>query len=208
MTSSMQACKLSARAASMIECILDDADGDIAALVYEADDRPDVVLCDFADHVRAEGRHVSGLVQFRDHDHSDTSRRLVVLDAWRRIDVRRSDRSKAARRIHIDGRGLDRIVRRVENEIERGTAVVVASRFGPLELAGGGFCQVIRRASQTRTPLVIAVPRNSFDCWTRFSGGMAVRLECRMDDVLGWWYGLTRPAGAAGRARSLCELVK
>jgi hypothetical protein len=177
-------------------------------LVYEANDRPDIVLCDFADRLRADGRRVSGLVQFRDHDHPNTSRRLVVLDAWRMIDVRCFDRNDDARWSHIDGRGLDRIVRRVESDIERGTDAVVASRFGPLELAGRGFCQVVRRASQTRTPLVIAVPQNAFDSWTRFSGGMTVRLGCAMNDLLGWWRGVTRASGTGGRTRRMCELVK
>jgi hypothetical protein len=151
---------------------------------------------------------VSGLVQFRDHDHSNTSRRLVLLNTWRMVDVRCSDRNEAARWLHIDGRGLDRIVRRIESEIERGTDAIVASRFGPLELAGRGFCQVVRRASQTRTPLVIAVPQNAFDAWTRFSGGMAVRLGCAMNDLLAWWQGLTRSSEVAGRTRRMCELVK
>ena len=87
---------------------------------------------------------------------------------------------------------------------------VIVNRFGPLEAAGRGFCDVIRVASATETPLVIAVPAFEFERWTRFSNGMTVRLDCALDQVLAWWGRVwgpgtrARPQGVQG-ARA-CEL--
>jgi hypothetical protein len=189
-----------------VEPILDDADGDIAALVYGKDERPDVVMCYFARHLEAAKMRACGLVQLRDHTHTDRCRKLVMLDDWSVLDVQPLSDDDGGR-IHIDGQALDRMVQRVGDAMARGVDAVVASRFGPLELAGRGFCPVIRNAARMRTPLVIAVPKSGFESWTRFSGGMTVRLGCTLNDVLAWWHGLTAHGSEGGRAR-VCELVK
>src|SRR5262249_23910940 len=70
--------------------------------------------------------------------------------------------------------------------IEQGVDTVIVNRFGPLEAAGRGFRDAILAASETQTPLIIAVPEFEFERWTRFSRGMTVRLECTLDSVLCW----------------------
>jgi Protein of unknown function (DUF2478) len=65
--------------------------------------------------------------------------------------------------------------------IRRGVDVVIVNRFGPLEAAGRGFSEAIAVASDTKTPLVIAVTEFEFERWTRFSSGMTVKLECDLD---------------------------
>jgi nucleoside-triphosphatase THEP1 len=187
--------------------ILDDADGDIAALVYSRDARPDVVLCDFATRLGHEGRRVCGLIQLRDRSQTSGDRTLMTLNDQRTLDVPLASSGVDAQRFHIDARWIDRMAIGLEGEIARGTDVIVASRFGPLELAGRGFARTIRLASQTRTPLVIAVPESGFEDWTRASAGMAVRLDCRLDSLLDWWSSLTQTSRRAAWPR-VCELVK
>jgi hypothetical protein len=193
-------------ALSPVRRILDDADGDIAAVVYSRDERPDVVLCDFADRLRNDGRRVCGLVQLRGRRPGDGYRTLMALNDRCTLDMACAT-CEGTSRLHIDAQQVDGMAVQLEVELARGTDIVVASRFGPLELAGRGFARTIRLASQTRTPLAIAVPASGFEQWTRASAGMAVRLDCRLDSVLAWWSSLTRTSGAAARPR-ICELVK
>ena len=64
---------------------INDADADIAALVYSRGDRPDLVLCDFARHLAGTGRRICGLVQFRDGSFDRAYRRVLILDDWRMV---------------------------------------------------------------------------------------------------------------------------
>jgi hypothetical protein len=184
--------------------VIADADADIAALVYTPQEHPDLVLSEFARRLRRDGRKVCGLVQFRGLD-AHGRRRLLVLDRRRSFDVCSAVQPDS--RYHIDAAWLDRLARRVETEIERGVDLAIASRFGPLERAGRGFFDVLRRASQTLTPLLIAVPRADFPGWTHFSAGMTVRLGCSLEDVTAWWRGLSERDPRAGRPRG-CEMLK
>ena len=83
------------------------------------------------------------------------------------------------------------------------------NRFGPLEAAGGGFCDAVRVASETQTPLIIAVPAFEFERWTRCSNGMTVRLDCALDSVLEWQHRVSArsPRMLASELRA-CERLK
>src|SRR5262249_45698518 len=67
--------------------LIADADGDIAALVYSAGDRPDLVLCAFAEHLAATGKRLCGLVQFRDGLRDGSPGRVMVLDSRQIVEV-------------------------------------------------------------------------------------------------------------------------
>jgi hypothetical protein len=177
------------------DAMIMDADGDIAALVYEADDHPDDVLRQFAAQVSGDGARVSGIVQFR-HHMTDPQRRVMVLDEDRMFDVRHGMAGAPGR--HIDGQWLDRMAARVEAGIAAGVDVVVVNRFGPLEVAGRGFYKAIKAASAAQTPLIIGVAAGDFEVWTRFSHGMTLKLPCRLEPALAWWdhiSGRRRPFG-------------
>ncbi len=64
-------------------------------------------------------------------------------------------------------------------------------------------------ASETETPLIIAVPEFEFERWTRFSNRMTIKLDWTLDPVLGWWNGVSR--GNSPRIKPdhrACELFK
>jgi hypothetical protein len=51
------------------------------------------------------------------------------------------------------------------------------------------------------------VQQFEFACWTRFSGGMTVRLDCTLESVLAWWRRIADPATqAVASAQRVCEL--
>jgi len=60
--------------------------------------------------------------------------------------------------------------------------------FRAPKAAGRGFSEAIAVASETKIPLIIAVPEFEFEGWTRFSNGMTVKLDCKLDKVLDWWH--------------------
>jgi len=186
-----------------------DADGDIAALVYSSGDRPDLVLCEFARRLADTGQRACGLIQFRDRSFDATHRRIMVLDSWQVVNVARKDHVVGNSRCRFDGDWLDRMGGLVKASIRRGVDAVIVNRFGPLEAAGRGFRDAIMAASETETPLIIAVPEFEFERWTRFSNGMAVRLDCTLEPVLGWWNRLSgRDPHGLKLDRRACELLK
>lgn len=186
-----------------------DADGDIAALVYTSADRPDLVLCEFARHLADTRQRVCGLIQLRDRSFDGTHRRVMVLDSWQVVDVARKSDVVGNSRCRFDGDWLDRMGRNVNASIRRGVDAVVVNRFGPLEVAGRGFRDAIVAASETETPLIIAVPEFEFERWTRFSNGMTTKLNCTLEPLLGWWNGVSRRSSPRIKPdHRACELFK
>jgi nucleoside-triphosphatase THEP1 len=186
-----------------------DAEGDIAALVYESEDRPDQVLCAFARYLADGGRRVCGLVQLRDRSSDTSPCSVIVLDNWEVIAFAREEDAVREGQCRLDAHWLDRMADQTKTAIRRGVDVVIVNRFGPLEAAGRGFSEAIAVASNTKTPLIIAVPEFEFERWTRFSSGMTVKLECKLDNVLDWWRRVSSSDVAAlpFDARA-CELLK
>jgi len=191
----------------MLRTMFSDADGDIAALVYAAQDRPDAVLCAFARRLADAGRQVCGLVQFRDMARRGSPSRVLVLDRRQVVDVGCRAGTGRDDQCRLDAHWLDDMGGHTEASIRRGVDAAIVNRFGPLEVAGRGFSDAIVAASQTQTPLIVAVPDFEFARWTCFSGGMAVRLDCTIASALSWWRGVSRRGLPAASPRA-CELLK
>ena len=186
-----------------------DADGDIAALVYGSGDRPDLILCAFARYLADGSRRICGLVQLRGPSSDGSLCSVMVLDSWQVVDFVRGQEAVREGQCRLDAHWLDRMAEQTKMTIRRGVDVVIVNRFGPLEAAGRGFSEAIAVASETKTPLIIAVPAFEFERWTRFSSGMTVKLESTLDKALDWWRRVSSSSLSAvafdGRA---CELLK
>src|SRR5262245_32702124 len=189
--------------------VIADADGDIAARVYSSGDRPALVLCAFAEHLPAAPKRLCGLVQFRDGLGDGSPGRVMVLDSWQIVEVGGKHGSAANSHCRLDAGWLNQMGTQARASIEQGVDTVIVNRFGPLGLAGRGFRDAILAASQTQTPLIIAVPDFEFEHWTQFSRGMTVRLECSLDSILRWWRRVSsvKPSDRAPHAQA-CELFK
>jgi nucleoside-triphosphatase THEP1 len=189
--------------------MIGDAEGDIAALVYVTGDSPDLVLCDFARRLTDAGQRVCGLIQLRERTSAAAPRKVVVLDGWQVVDVARKNDVVGETRCSLDGDWLDHMGRQVRASIARGVDAVIVNRFGPLELAGRGFRDAIIAASETETPLIVAVPEFEFEHWTRFSNGMTIRLDCTLNALLAWWQRVaSRSSHGLDCRERACELLK
>jgi uncharacterized protein DUF2478 len=188
--------------------IIADAGGEIAAVVYASGDRPDLVLHDFARRLVEGGKRVCGLIQFRERASGQPHRHVLILDGWQMAEVGPAADTEDSR-CSLDGHWLDRMGRHAEASIRRGVDLVIVNRFGPLELAGRGFGGAIAAASETETPLVVAVPLFEFEDWTRFSNGMTIRLDCTLAALEDWWRRVDSHAATAGASDlRACELLK
>jgi Protein of unknown function (DUF2478) len=188
---------------------INDADGDITALVYSCRDRPDLVLFAFAERLAASGRRLCGLIQFRNRFRDGAPGRVMVLDSWQIAEVGPKDDPAETSSCRLNVQWLNLMGERAKASIKRGVDNVIVNRFGPLEMAGHGFRDAITAAWETDTPLIIAVPEFEFEHWISFSGGMTVRLDCSLDSVLGWWRNVSRTRPSQERAHlHACERYK
>jgi len=124
-----------------------DAGGDIAALVYSNDDRPDLVLSDFARHLADSGHRMCGLIQLRDRASEESRSRVMVLDSWQVVDV------VPAGGCRLDAQWLDQMGA-TDQDLDRARRRCRHRQpLRPLEAAGRGFSEAIAAASETETPL-------------------------------------------------------
>src|SRR5262245_43806717 len=111
-----------------------DANGDIAALVYASTDRPDLVLCAFAQRLNHAGYRVSVLVQLRERQSGGPGGRVLVLDSWQFLDVAR--KPAGVSQCRLDSDWLDRMGDQARAAVRKGIDTVIVNRFGPLEESG------------------------------------------------------------------------
>src|SRR5262245_20496410 len=102
---------------------ISDADGDIAALVYGSQDRPDLVLGAFARHLADDGRRLCGLIQFRDRPRDGPLCRLMVLENRQMVGFARQHRT--ADDCRLDPRWLDQVGTQVKTSIRRGVDAAI-----------------------------------------------------------------------------------
>jgi nucleoside-triphosphatase THEP1 len=184
-----------------------DAQCDLAALVYDADQDPDAVLHGFAGDLNARGLRAVGMVQTGQCADSSLSAVLVHSDEKLLL---AQDFDPSARGCRLDIHRLEDVVARVARELETGADLVIINRFGKREREGKGLSHVIERALDADIPVVIAVSSKHFADWIRFANGMSVKLACDRGSLDAWWNNISsRNANAFTAAHvTVCELLK
>jgi nucleoside-triphosphatase THEP1 len=183
-----------------------DAQCDLAALVYDADQDPDAVLRDFAADLNARGFRAVGMVQAGQC--ADSSLSAVLVHSGETLALAR-DFDPSASGCRLDVERLQSAGARIASAIEAGADVVIINRFGKRESAGQGLAYLIERALDADIPVVIAVSAQRFLDWIKFSGGMSVKLRCDRHALGAWWHGIsTRDVAARDRHQTVCEVLK
>jgi len=184
-----------------------DAQCDLAAVVYGADDDPDRLLIDFADDLSRSGRRVVGVAQVGRSCRSDNPvLGLVVLPTGGVVHLVDDVRNRAAGCRLNTGR-LTAVAKQLGSLIAAGSDLVIINRFGRSEADGRGLTQLITGALDADIPVLVAVPEYRFATWIKFSDGMNVRLACRREALDRWWRSLatSSPHRLQNGARTLCE---
>jgi len=176
-----------------------DASGDLAALVYEADQDPDAILRDFASHLKAHGLRPVGMVQAGQC--ADSSLSAVLIHSGE-IVLLAQDFDPAASGCRLDLGRLQNAGARVADALKAGADLLIVNRFGKRERNGQGLTYLIERALEAGTPVVIAVSSEHLADWIKFAGDTTVKLGCDRDALDGWWRDVSaRAAGAIHRDR-------
>lgn len=184
-----------------------DAQCDLAALVYDERDDPDAVLRNFAGELIVRGARVVGMVQAGQC--ADSSLSAVLVHNGEKI-LLAQDFDPAASGCRLDLGRLHNAGERVATALEAGADLLVVNRFGKRERDGKGLLQLMLRALDADTPVVIAVSRAHFADWIKFAGGMCVKLTCDRDALDHWWRNVSLRASPETHSdrQTVCEAFK
>ena len=185
-----------------------DAQCDLAALVYEPLQNPDVVLRAFAKDLNALGHRAVGLVQLGHHC-VDSELSALLVHTGEEVPLLR-DLGSCAAGCRLDIGRLLEAGTRIAKAIDAGADIVIINRFGKQEHEGKGLCYLIERALDADIPVVIAVSSHRFTDWIRFVNGMSVKLACNRASLDAWWRAVScRNAGLIARDHvTFCEAFK
>src|SRR5262245_2620374 len=186
-----------------------DAQCDLAAVVYGADDDPDRLIAGFAADLHRAGSRPAGVVQLGRSCRAENPRLGVVMLPNGEV-VRLALQVFASQaEAHVTGCRLDPdrlagLATRLATAIEAGADLVIINRFGRSEVEGKGLIDLIPQALDADIPVLIAVPEQRFAAWIRFSEGMNVRLACRREALDRWWLTVTGPSRPRSAADTFC----
>jgi hypothetical protein len=167
-----------------------DAQCDLAALVYEPHQNPDVVLRAFASDLNAHGHRAVGLVQVGHHC-VDSNLSALLVHTGEQVPLLQ-DLGTCATGCRLDVGRLLEAGTRIANAIETGADIVIINRFGKQEREGKGLAYLIERALDADIPVVIAVSSHRFADWIKFASGMSVKLACDRASLDAWWRAVSR----------------
>jgi hypothetical protein len=186
-----------------------DSQCDLAALVYEPDQDPDLILREFAADLNISGSRAVGLVQTGHHCLDAPQLSAMLVHTGEQLHLFQ-DLGTCAAGCRLDvGQLLDAGMR-IANAIEEGADLVIVNRFGRQEREGKGLSWLIERALSADIPVVIAVPSHRFADWIKFADGMSVKLRCDREVLDAWWSAVAvRGVGLSGRDhQTVCEVFK
>src|SRR5215471_191823 len=158
-----------------------DAQCDLAAVVYGADDDPDRLLIDFAGDLSRSGRHVVGVVQVGRNCRSENPVLGVVVLPGGDVVPLVEDVGTCTKGCRLDAGRLGGVAKRLAGALAGGSDLVIINRFGRTESEGRGLTDLITRAVNVDIPVLVAVPEHRFTALIKFSDGMNVRLACRRE---------------------------
>jgi hypothetical protein len=187
-----------------------DSQTDVAAVVYRAGDQPDDVMRDFAEELRRSGVRTVGVVQTGRSCRAEHPRLSAMMLPTAQVIGLASEGQLSCTGCRLDPAKLAQVGELLACAITHGADLVIVSRFGPLEAAGGGLTTLMARAIDADIPVLIAVPERRFADWVRFSGGMHVRLACCGEALRHWWNstaGTAHPPRPTAR-QTFCEIGK
>ncbi|HZQ00088.1 MAG TPA: DUF2478 domain-containing protein [Reyranella sp.] len=96
---------------------------------------------------------------------------------------------------HLTGDGAALAASAVRKDIAAGCDLVILSKFGKLEAAGGGLRDAFCAAIETGVPVLTTVGRPQADAWRALAGGLCVTLPAEADRIEEWWQSVRPGSG-------------
>lgn len=184
-----------------------DDQTDIAAIVYKPHESPDAVLRAFARAASDQGWRIAGLLQTSAAAAGGAPKqtRFRLLGGPDHGDWLPEPASAGASRC---SEALREAGQAIDAALLRRPDLLVISRFGRLEVEGGGLLAQVSLAARLNVPVVLAVPEAIFRPWLAFIGGLCVRMPCTLESVEAWWRTVSGQDRLAAPAASVCALCK
>ena len=160
----------------------------IAAIVYDTRGAADGPMADFARSLRERGCKVRGLVQEQTRDGPGGARRMMLtdLESGERFDI--SQKLGAASGPGcVDPGVLAAASTALRRALAQDTDLVMVSRFGELEAAGGGFAAEMLELMGEGVPLLTAVGEKYLESWRRFTDGAGAELSANPESLDAWF---------------------
>jgi hypothetical protein len=183
-----------------------DAECDLAAVAFGADDDPDSLLIEFARHLCRSGFHPAGVIQLGRACKADTL--VAVVFPGEKIVRMAHDPGCDSLGCRLDSQRLAQVAADIETAVAKRADLLLINRFGKLEADGFGLINLVRKAARAGIPVLIAVPEHRFAAWLRHSGGMNVRLPCRQAALDRWWLSVRPRAATPSAVHTFCEIAK
>lgn len=159
----------------------------IGYVIYERNQRPDVLLREAAGRLKAAGARVGGLLQ--DGQESDGSCCATMfaedIGTGRRVQIY-EDRGSGTRGCRLDPAGLAEAAGWLREAIEARPDVLFINRFGRQETLGRGLLDEIGAAVVAEIPVVIAVNQALLPEWLAYVGEDAVPLLPEPEEIKAW----------------------
>jgi len=165
----------------------------IAAIVYAARGAADGPMADFACSLRERGRKVCGLIQEQTRDGPGGARRMMLtdLESGERFDISQKLGAGSGPGC-VDPGVLAAASAALRRALAPDTDLVMVSRFGELEAAGGGFAAEMLELMGEGVPLLTAVGDKYLESWRCFTDGAGAELPANLESLEAWFESLEK----------------
>lgn len=169
----------------------------VAAIVHGQDDDVDPVLAAAVATLSRAGSRIGGLLQQAGAPISASKREMLLRvlrpDGGEKDMIRLSDaRGPGVQGCVLDVDALARAAMRLRAAIESGPDLLVVSRFGKEEAAGGGLRAELADAVLAGLPLLVPVRVTRLSAWWDFIGAPTRTLRPRHDEIVAWVWSVMR----------------
>lgn len=157
----------------------------LAAVVYREGESIDALFAQVHDVVSSRGFRVGGLVQ----EPCGESVFVIHLDSGKKFDLMQH-LGACAEGCRLDTSALAEAAGLLAQSLAAAPDLLLVTRFGKVEMEGGGFLAEIGEAASLGLPTLIGVASQREQGWRAFAGDFAETLPCSLDAALDWWDGL------------------
>lgn len=165
------------------------------------------MLHDFAARLSAIGLRVAGVVESAaDQDHPCKSMVLRSLDDDRLFSISQ-DLGPGSQACNLAPEGLALACAAVQEQIVRGTDIVILSKFGKQEAMGRGLSDAFGAAIAAGLPIVTSVSPALMSEWRNFAGEFGQCVQAEIAQRAGWLEGWSRRMVTASYAHDMIKPV-
>ena len=97
------------------------------------------------------------------------------------------DLGRGSQACHLAGDGAAEVASAVARDIERGCDLVILSKFGKLEAAGGGLREAFVAALEAGVPVLTSVGRAQAAPWESFAAPLFTPAAADAGEIEAWW---------------------